>query len=377
MNVLLLSCSTGGGHNSAAAALQSCLEARGHTAALCNVLEFLPPSAAEFITKGHDFSYRHLPKLYGVGYRYEERHPPVGLYRQVVKGAPKLGERIAALRPDAVICVHVFAAMMVTELRRRGELSLPTCFLATDYTCSPGVGQLDADRFFIPHEALREEFIAAGVPSERILSTGIPVRPEFTPPPDRAGLRRRLGMERGRLLVMTGGSMGCGPIPQIAGLLAPRLGPDDRLLVICGSNRGMYRKLSAVFRRSKKVVVLGYTKDMARLMCAADLLITKAGGLSTAEAVATETPLLYINAVPGCESRNLQFMKSHGYAAAGAHAWDVARQALSLLEDGAAREAMVARRRGAFPCRAAEAISDVIEGLCGKGRRKDDVPADH
>lgn len=377
MNVLLLSCSTGGGHNSAAAALQSCLEARGHTAALCNVLEFLPPSAAEFITKGHDFSYRHLPRLYGVGYRYEERHPPVALYRQIVKGAPRLGGRIEALRPDAVVCVHVFAAMMVTELRRRGELRLPAGFLATDYTCSPGVGQLDADRFFIPHEALLEEFTAAGVPSERILSTGIPVRPEFTPPPNRADLRRRLGMERGRLLLMTGGSMGCGPIPQIAGLLAPRLGPDDRLLLICGSNRSMHRKLSAVFRRSKKVVVLGYTKEMALLMRAADLFITKAGGLSTAEAVATETPLLYINAVPGCESRNLQFMKSHGYAAAGAHAWDVARQALSLLEDGAAREAMVARRRGAFPLCAAETISSAMEALCGGEERETQVPSDH
>lgn len=364
MNVLLLSCSTGGGHNSAAAALRSALEGRGHACGLCNVLEFLPPSAAEFITRGHDFSYRHLPKLYGAGYRYEERHPPVGLYRQIVKGAPKLGERIAATGPDAILCVHVFAAMMVTELRRLGEATPPTGFLATDYTCSPGVGGLDVDRFFIPHEALRDEFSAAGVPEERILSTGIPVRPEFTPPPDRAGLRRRLGMERGRLLLMTGGSMGCGPIPQIAGLLAPRLGQDDRLLLICGSNRGMYRKLSAVFRRSKKVVVTGYTREMALLMRAADLFITKAGGLSTAEAVATETPLLYINAVPGCESRNLQFMKSRGCAAAGAHAWDVARQALSLLEDGAAREAMVARRSD-FPRCAAETIVDTVEELCG------------
>ena len=71
MNILLLTCSTGGGHNSTAAAIGAAIKARGGTWQAVNVLSFLPGSMAEFITKGHDFSYRHLPKLYGVGYRFE------------------------------------------------------------------------------------------------------------------------------------------------------------------------------------------------------------------------------------------------------------------------------------------------------------------
>lgn len=364
MKALLLSCSTGGGHNSTAAAIGAVLEREGNRWEAVNVLGFLPPSAAEFITKGHEFSYRHMPKLYGVGYRYEEKHPPVRMNRQIIRGADQLAEAIRDRQPDVILCVHVFAAMMVTELRRRGELSLPACFIATDYTCSPGVGQLDVDRFLIPHAALRDEFIAAGVPADRIEAAGLPVRPEFTEYRDRAALRRSLGVpEGGRLLVMAGGSMGCGPIPQIAGLLAPRLRPEDRLMVVCGSNRSMYRRLAAVFRRSKKVRILGYTKDMARLVCAADLLITKAGGLSTTEAVAAGTPLLYINAVPGCESRNLQFMTSRGYAAAGRSGLEVAVRAVKLLEEPAGLEAMVARRTGAFPEHAAEAVCRIAAEL--------------
>ena len=67
MKALLLSCSTGGGHNSTAAAIGAVLEREGNRWEAVNVLGFLPPSAAEFITKGHEFSYRHMPKLYGVG----------------------------------------------------------------------------------------------------------------------------------------------------------------------------------------------------------------------------------------------------------------------------------------------------------------------
>lgn len=361
MNILLLTCSTGGGHNSTAAAIGAAIEARGGTWQAVNVLDFLPESMAEFITKGHDFSYRHLPKLYGVGYRFEEKHPPVFLQERIVRGAPRLLEAVAAMRPDAIVSVHVFASMMVTELRRTGQLTIPAYFVATDYTCSPGVGQLDADAFFIPHGDLRPEFEAAGVPGDRIVASGIPVRAVFTPAEDRAALKRSLGVPAGgRLLVMAGGSMGCGPIPQIVTLLGPRLGERDRLLVVCGSNKAMQRRLRAVFRHSKRVQILGYTKDMARLVRAADLLITKAGGLSTTEAVAAETPILYINAVPGCESRNLQFMTAHGYAAAGKHAWDVAERAEELLRDSEAREAMVEARRGKFPADAAETICQTI-----------------
>ena len=102
---------------------------------------------------------------------------------------------------------------------------------------------------------------------------------------------------------------------------------------------------------------------MARLVCAADLLITKAGGLSTTEAVAAGTPLLYINAVPGCESRNLQFMTSRGYAAAGRSGLEVAVRAVKLLEEPAGLEAMVARRTGAFPEHAAEAVCRIAAEL--------------
>ena len=80
MKIAILSCNTGGGHNAAAAALAEELSARGHESRTYNTLDFLPKGAADLISRGHDFAYRYAPKLYGAGYRMEEKRPSPLLY---------------------------------------------------------------------------------------------------------------------------------------------------------------------------------------------------------------------------------------------------------------------------------------------------------
>ena len=86
MKVLLFSCSTGGGHNSAAAALAQELEARSVENRTYDALQFLPKSTASLISHGHDFAYRYAPKIYGAGYRREEKHPSSLFYEQSIRG---------------------------------------------------------------------------------------------------------------------------------------------------------------------------------------------------------------------------------------------------------------------------------------------------
>ena len=106
MKVLLFSCSTGGGHNSAAAALAQELEARSVKNRTYDALQFLPKSTADLISHGHDFAYRYAPKIYGAGYRREEKHPSSLFYEQSIRGIGPLYEELIDQAPDAVICVH-------------------------------------------------------------------------------------------------------------------------------------------------------------------------------------------------------------------------------------------------------------------------------
>ena len=254
----------------------------GHTGIIHDALAFLPKSSAELISKGHNFAYRYAPKLYGVGYRFEEKHPPTIFYEQSAKGADELLRTLRTDGADAAICVHVFPAMMVTELRRRGQLSIPAYFVATDYTCSPGVGELDMDGFCIPHEALMDEFTSCGVKRSLLYATGIPVSPEFSQPMDRKALRHTLHLEdKRRILVLACGSMGAGPMRSAAAKLAQNLSTDDKLIMVCGSNRRLYRYSKLALAEYPQVQVVGFTKRMPQYLHVCDVLITKAGGLTT------------------------------------------------------------------------------------------------
>lgn len=188
MKIAILSCNTGGGHNAAAAALAEELSARGHESRTYNTLDFLPKGAADLISRGHDFAYRYAPKLYGAGYRMEEKRPSPLLYENSIRGIGPLYEALVDLGADAAICVHVFPAMMMTGLRCGYGLRMPTWFVATDFTCSPGVGELQLDGICIPHPALTLEFQAAGLPPSASSPRGSPsggssARPRTGTPP--------------------------------------------------------------------------------------------------------------------------------------------------------------------------------------------------
>lgn len=361
MKVLILTCSTGGGHNTAAAAIGAYFEKMGVENDIVNALDFLPKMRAELISRGHELAYKYAPKLYGVGYRKEEKRPQTRLFEQNAKGAEDLCCLLFSGSYDAVISVHIFAAMMMTELRVNREIMIPSFFVATDYTCSPGVAELDADVFFIPHEKLRNEFVQQGVLENKIVASGIPVKEEFYSKTDKKTARRALGMsEEGRVLMLCCGSMGCGPIRSIALRISELLGDDDSLIIVCGSNRQLVKDLEFLTGDDIRIKICGFTDKMSIYMDAADLIITKAGGLSTTEAVAKRLPILYIDAVPGCESRNIEFMTQNAYALEAETASGVADLVGTCMSGAVDMMEMVRRRESEFPFEAAKTIYERV-----------------
>lgn len=314
MNFLILTCSTGGGHNSTAAAISEYLTALGHSCQEIDCLRFLSPAKAKLISDGHVLLYRKAPKLFGMGYRFEEQHTPKFILSQCEACANELAQAVQILNCDVLICVHVFASLMATAASMEYGMKQPFYFVATDYTCSPGVSAAEPNAFFIPHPALTDEFIACGVPADKIVSTGIPVRTEFYSHGDKVQARRKLGLpETGKLVLLTCGSMGAGPMEDLALLLDLSLRHEDQLAVICGTNGKLEERLHKA-PLSSRTHIIGFTREMNTFMDASDLILSKPGGLTTTEVLAKHLPLVYINAVPGCETRNLDFMVQRGYA---------------------------------------------------------------
>ncbi len=340
MKILILSANTGGGHNATANAIGAELRQRGEEYAIADAIAFISPRISELVSLGHSYVYRKLPRLFGIGYRYEERHPTRFLYARCAKGADALWERLRAEAFDAVICVHVFAAMMMTEVRRRTKCPTPAYFVATDYTCSPGVSETRMDGYFIPHPMLRGEFIRSGISADRLFATGIPVGEAFCDTDDKDRMRRALRLPTdGKVLLLSCGSMGCGRLEKNARKLASQLDKDTTLIVLCGKNEELYAALLP--HAGERLRVLRFTEHVATYMAAADMYLTKPGGLSTSEAIAKRLPMLLVDAVPGLETRNFDFLIGRGVAC-GARKWgEVATLVNRLLREDGVRQAQI------------------------------------
>lgn len=329
--VLILSCNTGGGHNSAAAAIAECFLGHGAECEIFDTLYLFSKRISGAVGRGHVFVYRHMPRLFGATYRFEEKHSSKVLYYANASNADELYKYIVDNGFDTVIAVHVFAELTLTEVNKKYSGNFKTYFVATDYTCSPGVNMGNMDAYFVPL-GLKNEFAERGIPTERIVESGIPVKRVFYEHGDAEKAKCEEGLRAdGRNILMMCGSMGAGPMEELTEYLSVRLPENVTLTVVCGNNKRLFEQLQRY--SSEKIRILGYSNRISELMDASELLIGKPGGLSTSEALAKRLPMVCINAVPGCETRNIEFLTRKGYILSASKAQILAKLALEVVCD--------------------------------------------
>lgn len=367
---LILSCNTGEGHNTAAASIKNYFEEKGLEVVVKDSLSFWSPEKSKIISRGHIFLYRNLPMLFGLGYKLLEEHriPKIHdesiIYELVTRGCEELLDYLIDNEFSGVICTHLFSALMMTKLKKEEKISIPSYFVSTDYTCYPGTNESDCDAFFIPHSALTDEFLSAGFSGEKIVASGIPIKPEFYTKYSKDEAKALLGLDKNeRIVLLTSGSMGCGPMKSMALELCERLPKDTRLVVICGNNERLFSALSK--EEISNMTVVGFTKNMSVYMDAADLILTKAGGLSSTEAAVKALPIFFINAIPGCETKNRSFFVSRGFAATAEKEDELISLVCKSLENPEKLHTMSEKMQQEFTFCAAEEIYKYIckEGL--------------
>lgn len=336
----MLSCNTGEGHNSTANAIREVLEQRNVECQIIDVLgSCISPKFSKFICNSHTRLYKYAPKLWDVGYRVSDRwqlereqdqEDNKMLHELLSSSAKKLERIIVEGNFNVVLCVHAFSGMMMTVVRKSRAVNIPCYFVATDYTCSPLVDQCDADGYFIPAADLKNEFVADGLPGDKLIPSGIPVRQAFYQRVERAAAREALGLPKeGLMVLMMCGSMGCGPLRKIARDLAERLPKGATVVAVCGRNEKLYEDL--LEENASGLRVLGYCKEVPLYMDASDIIVTKPGGLSSTEAATKYLPMVFINAVGGCEGRNFSYFLTHGYALGSDESREVADLVVNLV----------------------------------------------
>jgi len=336
MRVLILSCNTGGGHNSCAKAIKEVYDAKGETCDITDALWLVSEKFSRFICWGHIFMYRNIPWFFNWGYRFAEKHTGAFsegsfLYGLFAKGAKNLYDFIQKGNYDTVICTHTFASLILTEAKRRYDIPAKSAFVATDYTCSPSVKDSALDYYFIPDELLAKEFVCTNIPKEKIVASGIPVRQCFYTQVEKHVSKNKFGLHTDyKHIILACGSMGCGPIKELVKKLSEQL-ENVEISVVCGTNEKLKMQLERAYDTNPNVHILGYVVDMSTLIDSADLYVTKAGGISVTEAAIKHIPMVYVEAIGGCESYNASFYCEMGAARRGRDVTELAHFCQEVL----------------------------------------------
>ena len=370
MRILILSVTAGEGHNSCAEALQQALARRGHQARVADLYRScgVPRLLAEriYLICARDFRtqysriYSRLERDEAFRRRWEKLFLPEWL-------VPKLASFLGEEAPDCVVALHVFAARVLTILRQRGLIRVPVLGVNTDYCLHPfwedcaGLNGL-----VVASESMTRACLDRGVPPEILLPLGIPVRSPERYIRSREESRAGLGLPGGKVILLMGGSMGYGRIFSTA--LALRRGPAATVC-ICGRNRAL-RLLLTPFR-NRRLRVLGFTRDLPDYMRAADLAVTKPGGLTLTELAAAGLPAVLTRPIPGHEERNLRLWTGLG-AAVSAEGCRTGREIAGLAAGLLEEEDALARMRAAL-----ELLRDTgaAEKLCSFVETLDKAPA--
>ena len=326
MEALILSCGTGGGHNTAAEAVAEALIERGHRVTRLDPYQLVSDALAERVGRAYIGLVQKSPALfgavYGLGNAYRRLPVRSPVYHINGKMVPYMQRYLEAHHFDAIVSTHVFPAEILTHMRHNG-LSVPkNIFIATDYTCIPFTEETECDFYITPSEKLNAEFTARGIPAEKLRAFGIPVRKAFRNGLTKSEARQRLQLAPdGQYLLLSGGSIGAGGLRTAIETLLPYLAQNvnAKLVVLCGNNETLFQRLREQYGAHAQLRLLRSTTEMAAYLTACDIFISKPGGLSSSESAVARIPLIHITPIPGCESRNAAFFSENGMSISVQH----------------------------------------------------------
>jgi processive 1,2-diacylglycerol beta-glucosyltransferase len=301
------------------------------------------------VSNGYLRMVKTIPQLYRYIYHRAERATEVGRFRTWAHQftASNLRPLILRERPDVVVCTHAFPCGAMAEYKREFADAPPVVAIVTDFAVHGFWIHENIDRYVVATDALRDVLTARGVARDAVLVAGIPIRPRFVrsdEPLD--ALRERLNLPPGRRVVLLmGGGLGIAPVERILAQLQPVRMPIAAI-VLSGQNARLGRRLAETAERLEYPVrVLPFIENVYDYMHASDVLVTKPGGLTTAEALVAEVPMVMCKPLPGQEERNARVLAGAGAAVRTRRVEEIADAVESVLVDVAWRDQVIAAAR--------------------------------
>ncbi len=364
--IAILSVSVGAGHVRAAEALRRAAEARGHDAVHLDVMELVPRLFRKLYADTYLSIVERHPALWGYLYHSSDRSKRDSTTNRLRRIFESLNTRalrkaISELAPDFVICTHFLPAQLLSKMTATGEFAKPVWVVVTDFDVHMLWSHPHLTGYCVAAEEIAWRIRERGIGEAQIAVTGIPIMPIFSQRQDRQTCARELGLDATRttLLMMSGGG-GVGAIDQLAERVLAIAG-DFQLIALAGKNAELLARLQTLAAKHPgRLLPLGFTSTIERVMACADVAITKPGGLTTSECLALGLPMVVVSPIPGQEERNADYLLERGAAMKAHDTAGLEYRVRRLLEEPSLLPDMRAAMTGLGRADAADRVLDQV-----------------
>lgn len=367
--MVILSVSAGAGHVRAAEALtQTAADTLPAWDALhLDVMDFVPKLFRKLYAESYVKIINRHPALWGYMYRKSDRvedwHSKMKKFRVAVErlNTRKLFKALAAEKPDTIVCTHFLPAELISRLFYKEKLATPCWVQVTDFDVHGLWIHDHMAGYFAASDEVAWRMRARGIPADRTHVTGIPISPAFNRSLSREACAEEVGLSPDKpILLLMAGGLGVGDLYELAEKLLETKG-DFQLIALAGKNKALLADLKKLAKQHPgKLLPMGFTRTIERLMAASDLAISKPGGLTTSECLAMGLPMIVVSPIPGQEERNADYLLENGAAMKAHDAGGLVYRVQMLMEKPALLKRMQKNARVIGRPKAAAAVLRIV-----------------
>jgi len=317
--IILMYISEVSGHHSATVAIENAIKILSPGAEVLNIntFNYTNPISEKIVNRLYMGIIKKTPRIWN--YLYD--NPAVIKKTEKIKevihryNSSKLKSLFDKFQPDAVACTQAFPCGMVADYKKIYNSTLPLVAVLTDYVPHSYWIYDNIDCYITPSQEVTQRLVAKGVAAKNIKPLGIPFDPKFNQEVNRGQIFKKYKLDpQLPIILIMGGGQGIGPIKSVVASLE-KSKIDFQEIVITGVNKKLYRQIKRRSRHNqKKILLLGYVDQINELMSVAEMIITKPGGITTAEALSKALPMIIIKPIPGQEENNTAYLTEEGAA---------------------------------------------------------------
>jgi len=323
--VMIFYAAYGGGHLSAARSIKENIETNytNIEVRLVDCMEYVNKYVNKVTTKAYSEMAKKAPRAWGKVYWKSQKGPLAHISTTSNKVLSiKLNKLLQDFEPDIIISTHPFGTQMCAFLKKLGKLNAKIATVMTDYAPHDQwlVMNHYVDYYFVSHNGMKKKLHEKGILNEKIFATGIPLSNKFLLKYDKTQILESFGLspDRKTVLFFGGGEFGLGKTQTFKIFKSFVECPENiQIVAISGKNPKMkenFENLVTELDKKDQVKILEYTNKIPELMSISDLVVTKPGGLTTTESLASGLPIVVINPIPGQEEENAAYLAENKVA---------------------------------------------------------------